>query len=242
MYFIKLDAIDSTNDYLKKLSSEMSLENFTVVSAIHQYKGKGQMGSIWAAESSKNLTFSILLKNLTDQIEDVFLLNKVVALSLFQFFAQYNVPNVKIKWPNDIMAGSKKIAGVLIENNFRHNGTIDCIVGIGLNVNQKIFGDLLQATSIFLETEKENPLDELLVSFCELFQKNLMFYQYKSSVINENYNRLLFKREKPAVFKGENGQNFMGIIKRVDEHGALELMLEDDTLKKFKLKEIKMLF
>ncbi|MFY8188936.1 MAG: biotin--[acetyl-CoA-carboxylase] ligase [Flavobacterium sp.] len=242
MYFIKLDAIDSTNDYLKKISSEMRLENFTVVSAKHQSKGKGQLGSIWTAESSKNLTFSILLKDLTSQIEDVFLLNKVVALSLFQFLEQCNVPNVKIKWPNDIMAGSKKIAGVLIENNFRHNGTIDCIVGIGLNVNQKIFGDLVQATSIFLETEEENPLDELLVSFCELFQKNLKFYQYKSSVINENYNQLLFKREKPAVFKGENGQNFMGIIKRVDEHGALELMLEDDTLKKFKLKEIKMLF
>lgn len=242
MYFIKINATESTNTYLKNLANEVNLENFTIVSANKQSNGKGQMGSIWLSEEGKNLTFSVLLKNIIAQIPTVFMLNKVVAISLAQFLKKLEIVNVKIKWPNDILTGSKKIAGVLIENIFKHNNSIDCIVGIGLNVNQTQFDKLPHATSIALEKNKLFDLQELLVDFCEVFRDNLVFYQNNQNLIDVHYNMNLFKKDKPAVFENKEGKKFMGIIQGVDEHGSLVIELENDVFKKFKLKEIKMVF
>ena len=60
MKIIKLDAIDSTNSFLKALSAQESCENFTVVSTESQTEGKGQRGSGWTSEAGKNLAFSVL--------------------------------------------------------------------------------------------------------------------------------------------------------------------------------------
>jgi len=68
MKLIKLDAIDSTNDFLKQLSVEKALVNFTVVTAENQTNGKGQMGAKWDSETGKNLIFSVLVKNLLNII------------------------------------------------------------------------------------------------------------------------------------------------------------------------------
>ena len=72
MKLIKLDAIHSTNDFLKELSQQEYLDNFTVVTAKSQTHGKGQMGSIWDSESGKNLIFSILIKETVFNINDIF--------------------------------------------------------------------------------------------------------------------------------------------------------------------------
>jgi BirA family biotin operon repressor/biotin-[acetyl-CoA-carboxylase] ligase len=213
-----------------------------VVSAQNQTNGKGQMGSTWLSEAGKNMIFSILIKNMSSQIDDVFLLNKVVAITLHQFLLTNKINNVHIKWPNDILAGSKKIAGVLIENLFRHDSSIDCIIGIGLNVNQKKFDNLPFATSLYLESNVEFNIQKLLIDFCERLKSNLSFYKMNQALVSDHYNQKLFKINKPAAFEDLNGIKFMGIIRGVDENGALNVELEDDLLKKFKLKEIKMLF
>lgn len=67
---------------------------------------------------------------------------------------QYNIPNVSIKWPNDIYAGNKKIAGILIENNIRGSQWTFAVVGIGLNINQEEFSYLKTATSMKNELKK----------------------------------------------------------------------------------------
>ncbi len=70
MNIIKLNAIDSTNSYLKELALKKDLENFTVAVAKHQTSGRGQMGTNWISEYDKNLTFSMLVKfgNLKDYL------------------------------------------------------------------------------------------------------------------------------------------------------------------------------
>ena len=72
MKLIKLDAIDSTNEFLKGLSNNQLVENFTVVSAESQTHGKGQMGSIWVSEKSKNLIMSILVRDFVTDINQIF--------------------------------------------------------------------------------------------------------------------------------------------------------------------------
>ena len=82
MKLIKLDAIDSTNDFLKALASQDELDNFTVVTAENQTKGKGQMGSKWQSESGKNLIMSALVKDFLYDNEQVFNLSIIFSLAV----------------------------------------------------------------------------------------------------------------------------------------------------------------
>ena len=121
MKIIKLDAIDSTNSFLKALSAQETCENFTVVSTESQTQGKGQRGSGWTSEAGKNLAFSVLYNQKIEEITSLFTLNIVVALSVVEALKTVSNLNFSIKWPNDILAENKKIAGILIENTFKNS-------------------------------------------------------------------------------------------------------------------------
>ena len=148
MKLIKLDAIDSTNDFLKSLASQDELDNFTVVTAENQTKGKGQMGSKWQSESGKNLIMSVLVKEFLYDNEQVFNLSVIVSLAVIDALKSLNIPDLCIKWPNDIMSYNKKVGGILIENTIKSDGRIVSVVGIGLNVNQTNFDHLPNASSL----------------------------------------------------------------------------------------------
>ena len=150
MKIIKLDAIDSTNRFLKALSAQESRENFTVVSTESQTQGKGQRGSGWSSEKGKNLTFSVLYNQKAEQLTSLFTLNILVALSVLEALKTFSNLNFSIKWPNDILSENKKIGGILIENTFKNFGEVQSIIGIGLNINQSQFENLPQASSLFL--------------------------------------------------------------------------------------------
>ena len=103
MKLIKLDAIDSTNDFLKGISVLPETINFTVVTAETQTKGKGQMGQKWESEAGRNLIMSVLLKDVFKDINELFHLNIVFSLAVIDALNSYKVPELSIKWPNDIM-------------------------------------------------------------------------------------------------------------------------------------------
>ena len=146
MNVIKLDAIDSTNEFLKRFLNEQNVENYTVITAENQTKGKGQMGAVWESETGKNLIMSILIKDFITDINQIFNLNCIVSLSVIQVLQQYSIPKLSIKWPNDIMSDTKKIGGILIENSIKNDGTIFSVVGLGLNCNQTNFEHLPRAS------------------------------------------------------------------------------------------------
>src|SRR3970282_291011 len=143
-----LDAIDSTNEFLKGLSNGQLLENFTVVTAENQTKGKGQMGSVWDSEVGKNLTMSVFIKDSLSDVNQIFKLNVGVVLAVVQALETFNIPNLMVKWPNDIMSYNFKIGGILIENSIKSDGTVHSIVGLGINVNQVNFENLPKASSL----------------------------------------------------------------------------------------------
>ena len=109
MNIIKLSAINSTNDYLKGLSSTQYLENFTIVVAENQTGGRGQMGSTWEVEAGKNLTFSVLIKDLLLEINEIFNLNAAVAVSVIEALESCYISNIYIKIPKQHFSGKKKI-------------------------------------------------------------------------------------------------------------------------------------
>lgn len=242
MNIIKLNAINSTNDYLKKLLQEQHVENFTVVVAEHQTAGRGQMGSEWNSQPGKNLTFTVLIKDLLLDVNSIFNLNAAVAVSVVQALESLSVKGLAIKWPNDILAGNKKIGGILIENSIKNNGEIFSIAGIGLNINQTDFEGLPKASSLKLVMGSEFDKNTVLNAIINFLRRNIAaLINGNSKALWETYQRLLFKKGMPMPFESR-GKMFMGIIKGVTATGNLEVMLEDDTVASYSIKEVQMLY
>lgn len=243
MHIIKLNAINSTNSYLKKLCAKEFIRDYTAVIAENQIQGRGQMGTTWDSESSKNLTFSVF-KELSDyKLETPFYISMAVSLTILKVLKALSIPRLSVKWPNDILSADKKICGILIENVIKQNIINSSIIGIGLNVNQTVFQNLPQASSLKLVSGKTFGLNELAITILE----NLKYYFLMLK--NENYKALkdeyesnLFRKNKPSTFKNAEGVMFSGFIKSVSESGKLQILLEDNILKEFDLKEVTLLY
>ena len=242
MKLVKLDAIDSTNDYLKDLVRNQTVENFTVVIAENQTKGKGQMGSIWVSEKGKNLIMSVLVKNFIFDASTVFNLNIVVSLAVISALKNLNIPNLSIKWPNDIMSDDKKIGGILIENSFRSDSTINSIIGIGLNVNQTDFNLLPQASSLTLITQNKVDRNKLLLNIINNLKTNIKSWEKSNNILITNYNNLLFKKNVKMQFVNKDNTCFKGIILGVSSNGKLEVISELGQHVDFDIKEIQMIY
>lgn len=243
MKLIKLNATDSTNDFLKQLAASQALENYTVVSTKDQLKGRGQMGSSWASEPGKNLTFSIFLANALTNLDSIYNLNVAVALSILDVLKKENIPELKIKWPNDIMSANKKVGGILIENLIKRSDEIQSIIGIGLNVNQDNYNGLPQASSLCLATGQFFNCEELLTKIVNQLKLNVKFINEENGAqLWEKYHQFLYKKDIPSAFESQDGKKFMGIIKQVVPTGQLEVKMEDDSLQYFNIKELKMLY
>ena len=242
MKLIKLDAIDSTNDFLKALASQDELDNFTVVTAENQTKGKGQMGSKWQSESGKNLIMSALVKDFLYDNEQVFNLSIIVSLAVIETLKSFDIPDLCIKWPNDIMSYNKKIGGILIENTLKSDGRIVSVVGLGLNVNQTNFTELPHASSLSVITKNTFDKDILPALIIEKIQEKITLWETNSTDFWKQYFNTLFKKGVPMPFKNLAGQNFMGIIQGVSSIGKIQILLEDDSVSEFDIKEIQMLY
>ncbi len=243
MLIVKLDATDSTNQYLKELMLSKDLEDFTVVSAEKQLQGRGQMGAKWESEPGKNLTISVLKKHEQLSISNQFLLNMCVSLAILSALKGFSVPNLSVKWPNDILSGTSKICGILIENILVGSQIQTSIIGIGLNVNQQTFNTLSNASSLKLLLGRTLNLDELLHKIVENLKTNfLILREDLNSELWEAYESQLFRKDKPSTFKDSQENIFMGFIRKISSEGKLVVELEDAVLKEFDFKEIQLLY
>lgn len=243
MLIIKLDAIDSTNTYLRRLSGLETVQDGTVVVAKHQLNGRGQMGSEWSSQESKNLTFSIFKDVSFVTFEKQFCINLAVSLAVFKALQSFYVKGLKVKWPNDILADNKKIAGILIENVIKQNQINETVIGIGLNVNQTEFNNLANATSLRLITGQTFDLDELLQAILKEIERHFkLLKKGQYSVLKDAYEKHLFRKNKPSTFRNIEGSLFSGYIVGISDLGHLLVKVEDDIIKSFDLKEITLMY
>jgi len=175
-------------------------------------------------------------------VQNQFVISALVSLALIKTLRKINLSNLHIKWPNDIMSDNKKICGILIENIVKENYIKDSVIGIGLNVNQTIFNNLPNATSIHNLTGTPYNKDEIL----KVLVNNIKHYfnvLNKSSInlIYEKYESYLFRINKPSTFKNSKGEVFSGYIKGITCSGKLNVMLEDNLQESYDLKEISIL-
>ncbi|MEX0314340.1 MAG: biotin--[acetyl-CoA-carboxylase] ligase [Allomuricauda sp.] len=240
---IKLDATDSTNLYLKRLLQSSEVQDYSVVVAKKQLKGRGQMGANWQSESGKNLTFSVLKKFDALRTEHQFNLNIGVSLAVHAVLSGMGIPDIRVKWPNDIMSGSSKICGILIENILKGKQIQSSIIGIGLNVNQDSFGNLDKAASLKSLAGRIFDLEELLSNLLTKLRYYLDDIETKTvQQLLPSYEKVLFRKDKPSTFTDAQNQMFMGFIRRVSPEGKLVIELEDQILKEYDLKEVSLLY
>ncbi|MEP5339865.1 MAG: biotin--[acetyl-CoA-carboxylase] ligase [Algibacter sp.] len=243
MPIIKLNATDSTNSYLRTLSAKKTVEDYTTVVTKEQTNGRGQMGTIWDSETSKNLTFSVFKDVSKVYIEHPFYISIATSLAILKSLQSFNAPKLSVKWPNDILSENKKICGILIENVIKQNNLYASIIGIGLNVNQTRFHNLPKASSLKSITGTIFNLDEILNTILS----NLKYYFLELEKGNlkglkDEYETHLYRKNKPSTFKDAEGLVFSGFIKAVSVSGNLQVLLEDDIIKEYDLKDITLLY
>ena len=217
--------------------------DFTVVSTENQTNGKGQLGSEWSSNVGENLTFSVFVDTSFLKSQNQFYLNCAVSISVFNVLKKMLIPQLSVKWPNDILSHHKKICGILIENIVKSNGDHHSVIGVGLNVNQLDFNPEFKASSLKNITGKYFDLDELLILIIVELQSQIkMLKDCKYDELHQAYEKDLFRKNKPSTFMNAEGELFSGFIKNVTSSGKLQVLLEDEILQEFRLKEVKLLY
>ena len=241
MKLIKLDAIDSTNIYVKELIAKGDIKNYTAVISKYQTNGRGRNNSIWQDEPSKNLNFTLYKEFNSFKIENKFLLNIISSISVFKLLKKYNLKNLSVKWPNDIMTGNKKISGILIENNIRGKSINYSIIGIGINVNQLNFKNLPKATSLHIETGVTNSPELMAEELQQILKLNFELMLENPDELLNDYNKFLFEKDKTANFL-INGKIFLGKLTKVNKLGEILIRINDGVIEKFNVDEIKLIY
>ena len=134
---IWLDEADSTNRVLRERLQ--GLDNLSIVAAVAQTAGRGQGSHTWYASPGENLTFSILYRYeelCRIAASEMILVTQVTTLALRDYLLGHGI-EARIKWPNDIWVGDRKICGILIDNILEEGTLRESIVGIGLNLNER---------------------------------------------------------------------------------------------------------
>lgn len=156
------DSLPSTNTLANRMVKEGDPPEGTVIVAGYQTAGKGQGSKIWESERDKNLLMSVILYPDKIAPENQILITMFVSLAICDFMDTV-FQGVRIKKPNDIYFGKDKMAGILIENEIIDGMIKSCVIGIGLNVNQTVFGpEIPNAVSLKLVTGTEHNIESCL--------------------------------------------------------------------------------
>lgn len=241
-----LHEVESTNTYAMNLLRNVNSIEGTVVYTDNQTAGRGQRGSVWSSKIGQNITTSIILKPQFLSPSNTFYLSKISALAVYDVLTDI-LPNsqydIKIKWPNDIIVDRKKIAGILIENNFSTNAVLHSVIGVGFNVNQEEFGDFERvATSLkMLENKEFNRNEVMNMLFWKLEKWYLKLKEHKMEVIDQYYLNYLFGLNEILSFENIDKNRFEAKLIGVSKSGKLKLELNNDDFKEFDIKEVKFL-
>lgn len=234
---VYLDKCGSTNVFANVLIKNNLIEDFTIVIAEHQTQGKGQANMDWQSEDGKNLTFSIVIKPHFLVAENLFYLSIIASLSVQDSLAYFGIKDLKIKWPNDIYVMNKKICGILVESHIQDKNVNSSIIGIGLNVNQKLFLSE-KAISASLVLNKEIYKDDLLIEILKKFSDNYsLLVNGDYHLLHELYMKNLYRYNELHTFKNSN-EVFQATISGITRDGHLLVRLLDGSMLEYSSKAI----
>jgi BirA family biotin operon repressor/biotin-[acetyl-CoA-carboxylase] ligase len=236
--FIHLSETDSTNKYLQRLSETEEIPSGSVALADYQTAGRGQTGSVWESDAGLNLTFSLLFRPANLPANRPFALSETASLSVKYTLDKY-IPDISVKWPNDIYCKDRKITGILIENTILQGRISRSIIGIGLNVNQtKFSADMPNPVSMAQAAGTAFDGMAVLAVFRQIFaeqSKRLDSMSYDA--IHNDYLNAAYR--KSGFHKYSDGKEvFSAMIYDIEPDGHLILERTDGSRSRYAFKEV----
>ena len=221
----------STNNLLAEIAHEKLLQNscledFTLLYTDYQNSGRGLIDNVWHSNPKENILMSLYFR-LSIPPQKQFFFNMFFALSVRALLTPY-IDNVKIKWPNDVYVGDKKIAGILIEHTIQGKCLSQTIAGVGININQCHFPiEVPNPTSLKLETGQEYDIPALLQEYITNAQPyyNLLLNNEYDLLSDEYYKYMYGLNEYHTYIIRQ--QKVRAAICGVNEYG--QLLLKDEV-------------
>ena len=231
---IYLAKVDSTNNFAMKLLKNEP-EKFSdigfLVTTSEQTSGKGQRGNIWSSSPDQDLAMTWVISKPPKVDATVF--NMAAALATGKGIRKailditgVNLPTaaLSVKWPNDVYfwsnGGYRKVAGILVENNWRGDTWTASLVGIGVNVLSRRLSRSYHAVSIsevinhdIKPNELEAPILEFLLDYLDVLNS-----ESGTNEIAQEFNKELYGRDEEREYLVD-GTKHQGLLKKIDSNG-----------------------
>jgi BirA family biotin operon repressor/biotin-[acetyl-CoA-carboxylase] ligase len=220
------DSIDSTNDEAKRQAMS-GAPNGSLFIAEQQSGGKGRLGRTFLSPPGTGLWFSVLLRSelIPQHITNITL---QAGLAVCKAIRELTCCPAMIKWPNDVVIGSKKVCGILTEMAAEIDRVNYIVVGIGINVNIPSFPEELsaKATSLLLETGENIPRIRLLQEVLSQFEKLLT--NHSDDFLGE-YKTLCVSLNRKVGFS-RNNTPLTGTAADISPEGELLVRMKDGSI------------
>ena len=242
---VELEEVTSTNDFLKAYRP-LDERRITLVTAEYQTTGRGAGQNRWESRRGENLVFSLMVHPRHIPAERIFVLSEVLALAIREavvhslhspLFTLHQ--EMRIKWPNDIYWGDRKLCGMLIENELRGSVVERCVLGVGINVNQTTFesdapNPVSLAQILGHEVERRFVLEGVMEHFTCYYGWT---EQGRLDELHEMYLSHLYRKDEPHRFRDKDGE-FEGTIVNVEPTGYLIIVDETGKNRRYAFKEV----
>ena len=228
----------STNELAAEALKRSKVIEGSAFRADSQTEGKGQRGRVWNSNAGQNILASYIFYPQFLKSDEQFNLIKAVSLAVKDLLDKYLIDKASIKWPNDIYINDSKIAGILVESTMKGNYMSSSIIGIGLNVNQRKFGDLSNATSVVLETGKGCSLDMLFNELSFHLEKRYLQLKQNKNAADKAYSKAMYRLGEESLYWINNQKVELTLI-GVDVLGRLLLEDKNGNQSAFAMHEVK---
>jgi len=247
--WIKLDEVDSTNNYLRHLDASDN-SRMTLVTAEFQTAGRGADTNRWESAKGENLLFSLRVQPSCLPVSRMFAISEATALAVrdsLNAFLPSTPPKggrgVSIKWPNDIYYGDSKVAGILIENDLQGAQVMRSIIGVGINVNQRRFlsdapNPRSLADIVGHDVRRRFVLEQFMECFMHYFGQIDTGKEKALDALHEDYKSHLYRRGEEHAYTDKDG-TFRATLIDVEPTGHLILQDKEGNKRRYEFKEVK---
>ncbi|MFY0728771.1 bifunctional biotin--[acetyl-CoA-carboxylase] ligase/biotin operon repressor BirA [Pseudomonas sp. NFX15] len=219
------DSIDSTNAEALRAIEQGQAAPFLVL-AERQTAGRGRRGRKWVSPFAENVYYSLVLR-IEGGMRQLEGLSLVVGLAVLQTLRELGIATAGLKWPNDVLVGQKKIAGILLELVGDPADVCHVVLGVGMNVNMQSTDEVDQQwTSMRLESGKMFDRNQLVAVLSEMLQRYLARHQA------DGFLAIQAEWEQNHLWQGRNVSLIAGVnqidgeVLGIDGQGALRLKVD----------------
>jgi BirA family biotin operon repressor/biotin-[acetyl-CoA-carboxylase] ligase len=239
---VHLPEVDSTNNYVREMLDSFPEREFVCVQADYQSTGRGQRGNSWESERGKNLLFSIGCRPTFLEANRQFYLSQAISLSIKEELEE-SAKKIRIKWPNDIYWRNLKLGGILIENDLSGRNIAQCVIGVGLNLNQTTFvSDAPNPVSLLQISGQQKEPTAVLEGILRRFERYYRLIEKgEGAALSEPYHQSLLRRKGYHLFQGAEGI-FGARIHHVEPDGILVLEDTEGRRRSYAFKEVSYIF